>query len=82
MKRYKCIKPMHLDIYDENGFLKEENSGVIDVGEIYAMNDDTRDCLLIASKPAIRLENARCWIEIYPITLAEHFEELEGDEEE
>ena len=81
MKRYKCIKPLLLDSYDDDGFLEEENAMQIEVGEVYEMDDDTCDYLLIASKPALRLENARNWIEIYPDTLAEHFEELKGGSE-
>ena len=80
MKRYKCIKPLLLDRYDDNGFFEEENALQIEVGEVYEMDDDTCDYLLIASKPALRLKNARRWIEIYPDTLAEHFEEMKGGE--
>ena len=80
MKRYKCIKPLFLDRYDDNGFLEEEDAMVIEVGEVYEVDDDTCDYLLIADKPALRLENERHWIEIYPDTLAEHFEEVKGGE--
>jgi hypothetical protein len=80
MKRYKCIKPLLLDRYDDNGFFEEENAALVEVGEVYEMEDNTCDYLLIANKPALRLENSRHWIEIYPDTLAEHFEEMKGGE--
>jgi hypothetical protein len=76
MKQYKCTKPLLLDRYDDNGFLEEEDAMLIEVGEIYDIDDDTCDYLLVANKPALRLENERHWIEIYPDTLAEHFKEV------
>ena len=79
MTRYKCIKPLLLDRYDDNGFLEEENATQIEVGEVFEVDDES-DYLLIAKKPALRLESTRHWIEIYPDTLAEHFEELKGGE--
>lgn len=77
--KYKCIKPLLLDRYDENGFLEEDNAMQIEVGEIFEADEDC-DYLLIADKPALRLENARRWIEIYPDTLAEYFERIEESE--
>lgn len=80
MVRYKCIKPLLLDRYDDDGFLEEENAVQIEVGEVFEVDSDTCDYLLIADKPALRLESTRHWIEIYPDTLAEHFEEVKGGE--
>ena len=76
MKQYKCIKPLLLDRYDDNGFLEEEDAMPREVGEVYDIDDDICDYLLVANKPALRLENERHWIEIYPDTLAEHFKEV------
>lgn len=78
---YKCIKPLLLDRYDGNGFLEEENAMQIEVGEIFEVDEEDCDYLLIADKPALRLENARRWIEIYPDTLAEYFERIEESED-
>lgn len=81
MKRYKCVKPLLLDSYDPDGFLEEENSTLIEVGEVFEVDEES-DYLLIANKPALRLDSPRHWIEIYPDTLAEHFEEIKGDSEQ
>ena len=73
MVRYKCVKPLHLDLYDDNGCWVEEEGGLtIEVGEVFELDEDC-DRLLIANSPAVRLQNTRRWIEIYPDTLAEHF---------
>lgn len=81
MKRYKCIKPLLLDRYDDNGFIEEDDAMLIEVGEVFDVDEEDSDYLVIASKPALRLENARYWMEIYPDTLAEHFEEVKGGAE-
>lgn len=85
MKYYKCIKTLHLDMYDENGFFTEGRT-TVNEGDIYETCEDYNERLLIANKPAIHLvrehENIRHWIEIYPETLAEHFKEMEGENNE
>lgn len=82
MKYYKCIKTLHLDMYDENGSCTEEKI-TINEGDIYENCEDYNERLLIANKPAIHLvrvhENIGHWIEIYPETLAEHFKETVGE---
>lgn len=39
MKRYKCKKSFCVDKYDDDGFLIENSSVVIDKGKIYEFND-------------------------------------------
>ena len=85
MKQYKCIKSFELDEYDDNGFYTE-GSITINEGDIYETCEDYNERLLIANKPAIHLvrvhENIRHWIEIYPETLNEYFEEMFDDDEQ
>ena len=41
MKRYKCKKSFCVDKYDDDGFLIENSSVVIDKGKIYEFSDHT-----------------------------------------
>ncbi len=87
MKRYKCKKALVLDCCDDDGFLIENKQHVVMVGDIYEYDEENQEPLITAAKPAVHLERRRKksydYIEIYPETLAEHFEELlevSGDE--
>lgn len=75
MARYKCVKRLALDKYDDDGFLIENEVCFVEIGDIYETCEDYG--LYISCKPAIHLElihkNIGHWIEIYPDTLAEHF---------
>ena len=86
MKKYKCIKPLILDKYDDDGFLIENEQAIVDIDEIYETCQDYDEHLLVACKPAIHLErvheNIDSWIEIYPETLKEYFEEVEDNSNE
>ena len=83
MKKFKCIKPLILDKYDDDGFLLENEQAIVDIGEVYETCEDYNERLFVACKPAIHLErvheNIDSWIEIYPETLKEYFEEVVGD---
>lgn len=83
MKKYKCKKPLILDKYDDDGFLIENEQAIVEIGEVFETCEEYEERLLVICKPAIHLEkvheNICSWIEIYPETLAEHFEEMVGD---
>ena len=80
MKKYRCKKDLILDYYDADGFSDDSKQIEINVGDIYEYNEDCQDTLIVACKPAIHLylvnDNIHQWIEIYPETLAEYFEEM------
>lgn len=82
MKRYKCKKQLILDLCDADGFYVDGEYRFVEVGEVYETYDDYR--LEISDKPAVHLErvheNICGWIEVYPETLDEYFEEMVGDE--
>ncbi len=79
MKRYRCIKSLVVDNYDEDGY-PDEKSFEVKVGDIYECDEGCQDLLMIADKPAIHLsrvhEHIYEWVELYPEDIAEHFEEL------
>ena len=82
MKTYRCKKQLMLDKYDDDGYLIEDEQCIIEVGEIYETCEDY-DRLYIANSPAIHLvkvhKHIMHWIEIYPETLEEYFEEINND---
>lgn len=81
MKKYRCIKPIALDFYDEDGGYAERQL-LVNIGDIYEYDEKSPDPLEIACEPAVHLHSARSgerdWIEIYPDTLTEHFEEMKA----
>ena len=80
MKRYRCKKELVLDRYDGDGFYDDSEPCVINVGDIYEYDEDCQERLFIANKPAVHLllvhDRIHNWIEIYPETLSEFFEEV------
>ena len=78
IKQYKCIKQLVLNMYDDDGASREEQM-IVDVGDVYTVCEDFEQ-LYVAVKPAIHLELQddfnHLWIEVYPETLAEYFEEI------
>ena len=62
----------------------ENEQAIVEVGEVYETCDEYNERLFVVCKPAIHLEKAHenidSWIEIYPETLAEHFEEMVGED--
>lgn len=86
MKRFRCKKELILDFYDDYGFYIDDKWITVNVGDIYECDEDCQEPLMVAADGAIHLErvhnndNIGQWIEIYPETLAEYFEEItEGD---
>lgn len=77
---YKCKKPLTVSKYDDNGFFIENDVINIKVGTIFEVSETEN--LFIAAKPAIRLENSSCWIEVYPETLELYFEKILNEDKE
>ena len=68
-----------MDYYDDDGCSDSIEQFVVSVGDIYKYEEECQD-LLLANEPAVHLSlvhDILCsWIEIYPDTLSEHFEEI------
>ena len=84
MKRYKCRKELILDYCDAEGLYVEGEQIEINVGDIYEYDEDFQKPLIISAKTGILLDLTHDitnrWIEIYPETLVEYFEEMtEGE---
>lgn len=76
--QYRCKLEIFLDNCDDDGFLIEESGASIEPGEVFEKEETN---LRVAGAPeTIRLSNDRCWIEIMPETLKEHFELIEDGE--
>ena len=71
--RYKCIKNLYIDKYDEDGFSTGEWFFVT-VGSIWEVDNDTPK--IIGDNDTVRLVSEYKWIEILKSTLLEHFEEI------
>lgn len=81
--RYRCIKTLFLDKYDEDGFLMEGKYCIIPGGSIWELETEGRN--LIAGPDCVHLD--RVWkskkakthpyIEIAKEHLAEYFEPIE-----
>lgn len=80
MKIYICKKSLVLDCYDDDGYLVENSTLTIDVGEVYKVV--SRPYNLVAPNSHIHLERIesakKTWCEISATTLEEHFEERES----
>lgn len=74
MTRYKCVKPLVIDNYGEDGDLKNEHM-VIDIDSIWEVNQEPHR--FVGGADSIRLESDGNWIEIYDDTLKGHFLEIE-----
>lgn len=76
MKQYKCKKSFCVDKYDDDGFLIENSSVVIDKGKIYELDDGNH--IIIGGE--IHLDSVEdedgSWLEITKEHLKEYFEEV------
>lgn len=72
MKRYKCIKSFCVDNYDEDGFIIENSSTVIEEGKVYEL--DESGYMMIGGEDHVHLDavDDGSWLEI----TKEDFEEL------
>lgn len=77
MKSYKCTKPFCVDIFDEDGFLIENSSIVIEEGKVYELNESGH--MMIGGTDHVHLDNVDdgSWLEITKGTLKRMFELLE-----
>lgn len=74
MKRYRCVKPLTMERYDEEGYWQPCQRITVETGAEFGISQKP---LMIAAAPAIRIEGANgLWVELLPETLAEHFEEI------
>lgn len=76
MKRYKCKKPFCVDKYDDDGFLVENDSIVIEEGTIY--ESDESGHMMIGGEDHVHLYSVEggSWVEITKECLEEYFEEI------
>ena len=75
MKRYKCIKSFCVDNYDEDGFLIENSSTIIEDGKIYEMDESGHT--MIGGEVHLDALDDGSWLEISKEHLEECFELLE-----
>ncbi len=77
MKRFKCKKPFCVDKYDNDGFLVENATIVIEEGKVYEA--DESGYMMIGGKDHVHLDavDDGSWLEITKGTLEEYFELLE-----
>lgn len=75
--KYKCKKSFCVDKYDDDGFMIENATVVIEEGKIYEL--DESGYMLIGGKAHIHLDavDDGSWLEITKGTLEENFEFLE-----
>lgn len=77
--KYRCIKELYVDKYDEDGFWNGCDYIVIPVGSIWIV--DESNVKIVGGSETIRLEldtseHKYQWLEILENTLNEHFEAL------
>ena len=77
MKQYKCIKSFCVDKYDDDGFMIENDSMVIEEGKIYEL--DESGYTMISGSDHVHLDAADgdSWLEITKENLEECFELLD-----
>lgn len=72
MTRYRCVKPLKMERYDEDGYWQPCQAITVAVGTVLQISSRP---LMIAAAPAVRLEGVDgLWVELMPETLVEHFE--------
>ncbi len=78
MKKYKCMKSFCVDKYDDDGFLVENETIVIEEGKIYELNEN--GYMMIGGKDHVHLDDADdgSWLEITKEHLEKYFELLEA----
>lgn len=74
MDKYRCVKQIDLQAYDEDASVCENKFHVVNIDEIYEHDDSAYR--LVGGKDTIHLANGLQWIEILPETLKEYFELL------
>ena len=79
MKRYKCIKSFCVDKYDNDGFLIQNATMVIEEGKIYEV--DKSGYMMIGGSNHVHLDavDDSSWLEISEEHLEKYFELLEVD---
>ena len=77
MKKYKCKKSFCVDKYDDDGFLIEDSTVVIEKGKVYELNES--DYMMIGGRDHVHIDavDDGSWLEITKGTLKECFELLE-----
>ena len=81
IKRYRCIKPYEVDMYDDEGFDVEELY-YINEGDIYELNTENPYRIVGGDLHLDLVEDCNgnkridCWLEISKETLKEYFEEV------
>ena len=75
MKRYKCIKNFCVDRCDEDGFLIENSSVVIEKGKIYELDESGHT--IIGGEVHLDSVDDGSWLEIARECLEEYFKLLE-----
>lgn len=77
MKRYKCKKSFCVDKYDEDGFLIENSSIIIEEGKIYEL--DESGYMMVGGKDHVHLDaiDDYSWLEITKDYLEKNFELME-----
>lgn len=78
-KRYKCKQTFYVDKYDDDGFLIENDTIVIEEGEIYELNESGN--MIIGDSDHVHLDatDDALWLEITKETLEECFDLLEEE---
>ena len=71
--RYKCVKALTLDTYDDDGFYVDGYME-IEVGEVYEVGNEK----IIDGDIHLDGVNVNKWIEISKEMLEKHFVEVEG----
>ena len=81
IKRYRCIKPFEVNMYDDEGF-DEEELYYINEGDIYELNTENSYRIVGGDLHLDLVEDCNgnkrigCWLEISKETLEEYFEEV------
>lgn len=75
--KYKCIKELYVDKYNDDGFYCDGEYNIIPVGSIWSVDESpTR---IVGGRDSIHLdletnESEYQWLEVLEVTLNEHFE--------
>lgn len=72
MTKYKCVKELTLDAYDDDGSVKENEFFEVRLGSVWELDEDSYRFATRQDSTRLLDSDSR-WIEIHDDNLANHF---------
>ncbi|MEK5038925.1 hypothetical protein [Sporosarcina sp. FSL K6-3457] len=77
MPKYKCIKSLELDVFDDDGSFVENKYFAVEVGSVWEKDEEPYRFIAAAESVRLTDSNGR-WMEIYEDDLTIHSEHIDA----